>query len=1141
MNNLNTYVIQNITQLLNASGDLPPDANLFEYGLNSIKLIQLIGILKKRNISVSFKELVTVPTLNAWLSLCNAQRENEEKTQACENSSKEKRFAMTPMQKAYYWGRQTDQPLGGISCHAYVEFSPETTLDSERLAKAWKKLFVKHPALRTKFYPDGTQEILETSPGSEEIIFYDLTSLDDTSKKEKLLDIRSHHSHKLLDVENGQVIELAVSKLDPSHVRLHLGLDLLVADVVSFKIIIDDLADLYLHDSPVTEIPWSFSQYLRQKEQKRSANYEADKLFWEELVKDIQPGCNLPFATRPESLTGATYQRHGFSLSRTDYENLKALASENRTTVSMILLSLYCLILGRWSGQKKLLINIPLFNRDLSIENTDLAVADFTDLTLINVNLSEGQSLLELSEEIRNSFYNCYSHSAFGGLEVQKLLAQSSGSELTAPVVFSCTEGVRQFSEKCVSLLGKPDYIITQTPQVYIDFQIFQIGDELRCIWDVPEKLFRQDMITEMIGALEKGVRLFLSRGGDLSSENLNEIFKASLEYPDLDSSVSIPDSIVVPADEYLYSGFFRNVQSSPDHIALVDAETDTSYTYKDLGLAVSYMAEQLLSSGVRAGTKVALTVGRGVKEIIGILSILSVGGCYVPITPAQPEVRRRNAMENMGIRYAVTDEKNKDKIPAGVSLINFCHGKAASLFNPVKADPSHGAYIILTSGTTGNPKGVEISHASALNTILDVNRRVAFSENDRILAVSSIDFDLSVYDIFGTFQAGGTLVVLGQKHYRDAEFWKEAALKYHVTLWNSVPLLFDMLLTVSEKNGTAPPLRAVMLSGDWILSSLYQRLTKTLPDCRFIGMGGATEASIWSNWYEVRSEADLRGKYVPYGRSLSNQAYRIVDDSMQDCPHYATGELLIGGKGLALGYYNDPEKTGAKFITLNGTRWYRTGDKGYFDNDGVIEFLGRIDQQCKVRGHRIEVGEIEKHLGTYFHSENVVCWPCGPENAYNHLEACIFDRPEGLKEEEIEAALQFLKQRLPSYMIPTAIHTGDKLPMSANGKADRKKIRLMFQHSGQTEKSSPSQDTDDGSLFNQIKDLWCANLSLSDASGEDNYYFSGGDSLKAIRLSASINDVLHIHISTSEVLEAQTLADLVKKINWSLNDEKQQ
>nr|WP_246494670.1 AMP-binding protein [Brenneria izadpanahii] len=282
----------------------------------------------------------------------------------------------------------------------------------------------------------------------------------------------------------------------------------------------------------------------------------------------------------------------------------------------------------------------------------------------------------------------------------------------------------------------------------------------------------------------------------------------------------------------------------------------------------------------------------------------------------------------------------------------------------PRAVDARKPAYIIYTSGSTGTPKGVIISHRGALNTCLALNRRYAVTANDRVLALSALHFDLSVYDIFGLLSAGGALVLVDEGQRRDPAAWCEAIERHGVTIWNTVPALLDMLLTYSEGFGLKAPawLRVAMLSGDWISLDLPARYRTFRPDGRFAAMGGATEASIWSNVYEVDDvPADWRS--IPYGYPLARQKYRVADARGRDCPDWVPGELWIGGEGVALGYFNDPERTAQQFVTWGGERWYRTGDMGCYWPDGRLEFLGRRDKQVKVGGYRIELGEIEAAL----------------------------------------------------------------------------------------------------------------------------------------------------------------------------------
>jgi amino acid adenylation domain-containing protein len=273
--------------------------------------------------------------------------------------------------------------------------------------------------------------------------------------------------------------------------------------------------------------------------------------------------------------------------------------------------------------------------------------------------------------------------------------------------------------------------------------------------------------------------------------------------------------------------------------------------------------------------------------------------------------------------------------------------------------DPSLLAYIIFTSGTTGVPKGVMISHRGASNTIRDINARFNLTANDACMAISELDFDLSVYDIFGMLSLGGKVIVLSEETKKEASIWKQIASDQKVTLWNSVPALFEMFTIVAGDKASSIPLKTVMLSGDWIPLPLFGATKKLWPSTRFISLGGATEVSIWSVWYEV-NELNSEWKSIPYGKALLNQKIKVMDESGKECATGEAGELWIGGIGVAEGYLNQPDLTQERFPVENGERWYRTGDKVRMMADGNSEFLGRLDTQIKLGGFRIELGEIE-------------------------------------------------------------------------------------------------------------------------------------------------------------------------------------
>jgi SagB-type dehydrogenase family enzyme len=311
-------------------------------------------------------------------------------------------------------------------------------------------------------------------------------------------------------------------------------------------------------------------------------------------------------------------------------------------------------------------------------------------------------------------------------------------------------------------------------------------------------------------------------------------------------------------------------------------------------------------------------------------------------------------------------------------------------------------AYIIYTSGSTGNPKGVVIDHRGAVNTLVDINRRFQVTAQDRVLALSALNFDLSVYDVFGVLGAGGTLVIPNPAHRRDPQNWAALMVKHQVTLWNTVPALMQML--VDYQNGTQldTPLRVVMMSGDWIPLTLPERIKQLWPNCQTISLGGATETSIWSIYHPIDS-VDHSKNSIPYGKPLDNQTFYVLDERLEPRPLWIPGNLYIGGIGLAQGYWKDEAKTQASFIIHPQTkeRLYKTGDLGRWLPDGNIEFLGREDAQVKVRGHRIELGEIETYLNRHPDLKEGVVMAVGEALQEKQLVAYIVPQKTSVNEDD--------------------------------------------------------------------------------------------------------------------------------------------
>ena len=418
---------------------------------------------------------------------------------------------------------------------------------------------------------------------------------------------------------------------------------------------------------------------------------------------------------------------------------------------------------------------------------------------------------------------------------------------------------------------------------------------------------------------------------------------------------------------ECIHSAVFAKAFETPSATALVSRNADSTYsqkTYAELAESALKIASTLKAAEVKTKDLVAIVLPKGMNQIFCTLGIQAIGAAYVPVGIHQPIERMHKIFDAAKVSAIITDAEHAEQIrkenPAWkVIVVDEALQSAPMLKDEIVEDPSLLAYIIFTSGTTGVPKGVMISHRGASNTIRDINERFNLSANDACMAISELDFDLSVYDIFGMLSLGGKVIVLSEETKKEANIWKQIASDQKVTLWNSVPALFEMFTIVAGDKAKEIPLKTVMLSGDWIPLPLFGATKKLWPTCRFISLGGATEASIWSVWYEVNG-LDPEWKSIPYGKALLNQKIKVMDEKGQECPTGEAGELWIGGIGVAEGYLNQPDLTQERFPVENGERWYRTGDKVRMMADGNSEFLGRLDTQIKLGGFRIELGEIE-------------------------------------------------------------------------------------------------------------------------------------------------------------------------------------
>nr|WP_198015488.1 non-ribosomal peptide synthetase [Marichromatium purpuratum] len=937
------------------------DDNLIELGLDSLHVMRLVDGWRKAGVSVTFARLMENPTLASWRTLVETPAASpvEAVPEAAVVAIEDGRpFPLTDVQYAYWIGRQDEQPLGEVGCHAYLEIDGQG-VEPARLETAWRRLFEAHAMLRARFTDDGMQ-CIDDEVAAPPLQVNDFSTLSASSTSEQLLAVRERLSHRRLDIQAGSVAGLELSLLPAGRTRLHFDIDLLVADVQSLHLLLRDLATAYGGGTLSADPAWRFSHYLALEAERSADAREAARRHWQARLPELPSGPRLPLVKDPQSVCRPRFVRRTHVLSTARWQALRAHAAAHQLTPAMVLVSAYAEVLARWSAEPEFLLNLPLFDRKSDHSGIDQVVADFTNLLLLHCDCRRPASFLERARAIQRQFHADVEHAAYSAVSVQRDLAREGRADgVSAPVVFACNLGTPLLTPQCKATLGSLNFMISQTPQVWLDHQVYEDESGLLLAWDAVEELFPEGLLDDMFAAYA-GLLEQLAQ----SPQQWTRPLLAQLPPAQQATRAAVNATAAPRRGHLLHAGLFEWAARAPERPALLAGEHRLGYG--ELAAEALRIGALLRARGVAAGEAVAVSLPRGPAQVAAVYGVLAAGACYVPVGVRQPAARQARIHASAAIRWVLTDAAHREAAasPGTVPLDIAEAAGLEPLAAPVTVDPEQRAYIIFTSGSTGAPKGVEVSHAAAVNTLENLAARYAVGPDSRVLAVSALDFDLSVHDLFGLHAVGGAVVVLEESQRRDAGAWLEQIHRHGVTLWNSVPVLLDMLLVMAERDPRPLPFEQVYLSGDWIGLDLPERLfARSRPGVRLVAMGGATEAAIWSNAHDVELPLPPHWRSIPYGRPLANQRYRVVDAQGRDCPDWVPGELWIGGLGVALGYCGDPELTAQRFVEHAGERWYRTGDQGRYWPDGTLEFLGRLDHQVKVRGHRIELGEIEAAL----------------------------------------------------------------------------------------------------------------------------------------------------------------------------------
>ena len=1093
---------------------------------------------------INSDELVQYQYLN--LSKIFDQKDNKKSNQktdfAAENipdncREEFKPFPLTPIQQAFWAGSCNEIFLGGTSTKFYYEIEMRN-IDLNKLSSAWQRLVERHEMLRVAFSPTGTQRILQ-DVRPYEIQITDLRGLKYYDQKEKIKKLRINMSQQKLLNEGFPLFDIRAVLLSKNRALLLMDFDGINLDQRSKDIVFNEWNKIYHNPGiKLPDLKSSFRDYvLRKEESRQSEEYQKDLNYWYKILPLLPPAPELPLKIKPADIIERSITRYEDHLDASIWSSFKKRSVKKGLQPTFAVLAAFAETLRLWCTKPDMTINLTIVDKLAQKPEFKNTVGVFTSSILCGVFQDKSLSFQERANRLQIKLKEDLQHSNFSSVECIRYLIKQHGNNFSnlMPVVFTSYLAAdnRGGSINPMSWLGEIKYAITKTPQVYLDYQTHEWDGKFIGYWDVIENLFPENMIREMFISHYKLLHR-LASDDDIWNHTGAELAQELIPQSHIQLHKDFNKTHKHEAPRLIHENILNIAHKQPDYPAIITE--DRTLTYSGLVREALIVASRLQKNKAGFNKLAAIVMDKGWEQIAASLGILIYGMAYLPLDPMLPQKRLFTLLENSQVEFILTQPCYGQTLdwPKEAKRLIVCDKSSNAeglLEKSIKSRPAYDdlAYVIYTSGSTGMPKGVMISHRSASNTIDDINKRFLINPEDRVISVSPLSFDLSVYDIFGMLSAGGAVVSPKTETLKDPSRLLKLMDEYSITIWNSAPALMQLLVEycMQHEKRFNDSLRLVLLSGDWIPVELPDQIRSIASNAEVISLGGATESSIWSIIYPI-GRVDPSWQSIPYGRPMDNQRFYVLDENLQYRPIWVPGELYIGGEGLAMGYLGDTDSTRQSFIIhpKSKERIYKAGDLGRMLPDGIIEFLGRSDCQVKIRGFRVELGEIETILKQHNKVQQAVVIATGSGNIKDRLTAFVLPRDGA---ELLDKHLQiFVSERLPEYMRPVKFIVVDNFKLSPNGKIDRNALSEMAEKE-EIPSDMPLDNT--GNFLESVLQIVSGILRIKNISPRDYILDLGATSVDIIRILNRIEQELGVRPSVDEFYNAENFIKFTEAI----------
>jgi len=1023
--------------------------------------------------------------------------------------------------------------------------------------RACEAVVLRHPILRTAFAWEGLDEPLQLvlRGVAPRFAVDDWSGLPDAAAAGRWQALLAADQEEGFDLRQPPLMRLTLVRTSPATWRLLWSFHHLICDGWSFPLVVADLLAAYeaarRGTSPSRERSRPFRDYIAWL---REQDLGGAERFWREYLAGFTTPTPLP-VDRPRSrraalAASAAQAEIRAHLAESATVRLQEWTQRQHLTVATALYGAWALLLSRYGGGRDVVFGTVSSGRPAALPGIEGMLGVFINTLPVRLEVppeaypaSWLRSLLERQAAARELEYSPLSQVqswsevprgtplfssllAFENYPVDVAVAKREGGSLEIDEV--------EFPEATnypLTLMAAP-------------------GRRLPLRLLTHRRAFEPATAVRMLGHFQVLLAAFAESPAATLAElpllAAAERHQLLLEWNDTATAAAGPAAI--------HHLFERQAAHRPQALAV--AGDRGKLTYGEVERRANQIARQLLALGVGRGDAVAVFLDRVPDMVPALLGVLKAGAAYLPLDADYPAERLQWILGSLGARVVLTESGRLGRLaaldlpvlahavclgdgatPPPAEAARFAAWGTADLERRpataphVQVEPEDAAYVIFTSGSTGRPKGVKLRHGAVVNVLQWVNRTFDVGERDRVLFITSLCFDLSVYDIFGLLAAGGVVRIAGKGTVRDPAGLLDLLRHEPITIWDSAPAalqqLAPLLPAAGEGEGSGLNLRQVLLSGDWIPIDLPDAVRSAFPRARVAALGGATEAAIWSNHYPVGA-VDPAWPSIPYGRPIDNARYHVLDPRLAPCPLGVAGDLYIGGDCLADGYAAQPDLTADRFVPdpcspRPGGRAYRTGDRARYLADGNLEFLGRLDQQVKIRGFRIELGEIEAVLAEHPEIRDSAVVVRTESDGRRRLVAAVVARRTEWQRQAAAQARLHLQARLPSYMIPGAFVVLPALPLTPNGKVDRKALAALSPDDPEREHGLAAPRT---AIEEQLAAIWRSLLRLPEVSVHDNFFALGGDSILSIQIVARAAP-LGIRLGPHQIFEHPTIAEL--------------